>query len=325
MLKMEYFYYIIEIHKTGSINRAADKLYLSQPYLSLVLKEMENRLGVRLFHRTNRGVTLTEAGREFLDYALQIVSLTEKAEGLKERYFPSQSQLDIFSMPSFTMMDLFRGYTASHSGTTQICWSEMPNAQVLEEIQQGKCNIGLHYMTSPEYDPVTAILRDKGINFTPLVDEPICAVVNTICPLAHQKSICLKELQELEFLVESIKLPGKKYPVENNPFPDKLIKRHDSPTFNNNRSMLYYLTKSSHSFCVGQKALNLTNPFVQFGALKYIPISDIKTRFITGYLTSDNRDSSSAEEDFINYLESFFKIYNSAGEDKDLVIQRFLP
>lgn len=325
MLKMEYFYYTIEIHETGSINRAAERLYLSQPYLSLVLKEMENRLGVRLFHRTNKGVTLTEAGREFLDYSLQIVSLAEKAGGLKEKYFPSKSRVDIFSMPSFTMMDLFRGYTAGHSGTAQICWSEMPNAQVLEEMQQGKCNIGLHYMTSLEYGPAMVLFRDKGINFTPLVDEPMCVVVNTNCPLARKKSICLKELQNLEFLVESIKLPGSKHPVENNPFPDKLVKRRDSPTFNNNRSMLYYLTKSSHSYCVGQKALNLTNPFVQFGALKYIPISDISTSFITGYLTSDNRDSSPEEEDFISYLESFFKMYNSTGGDKDLAIQRFLP
>ena len=314
MLKMEYFYYIVEIQKTGSINRAAEKLYLSQPYLSQILKEMEHQLGVQLFHRTNKGVTLTDAGTEFLDYSQKIITLAEKSEGLREKYTRPQGSLAIYSMPSFTMMDLYHRYIATHSEPVEIAWSEMPNGQVFEEIQQGTCNVGLYYMTSQEYDVNMSLLRDKGINFTPLVEEPLCAVLNTSSPLAQQESVTLKELETLDFMVESIKLPGRKHPVDNNPFPKILKKRRDTPTFNNNRSMLYYLTKSDRSFCVGQKALNLTNPFVQFGAIKYVPISDIRTRFVTGYLTSDNKESSPLEEDFINYIETFFKNYTSGGE-----------
>ena len=46
MLKMEYFYYMKEVCQTGSINRAAENLYISQPYLSQTLKKIEQQLGV---------------------------------------------------------------------------------------------------------------------------------------------------------------------------------------------------------------------------------------------------------------------------------------
>ena len=51
--------YIITISEIGSINRAAEKLYVSQPSLTSAIKETEKELGIVLFNRTARGVTLT--------------------------------------------------------------------------------------------------------------------------------------------------------------------------------------------------------------------------------------------------------------------------
>ena len=64
--------YIITISEIGSINRAAEKLYVSQPSLTSAIKELEKELGIVLFNRTGRGVTLTADGAEFLPYARQV-------------------------------------------------------------------------------------------------------------------------------------------------------------------------------------------------------------------------------------------------------------
>ena len=71
--------YIVEISKCGSINKAAQKLFLSQSGISTAVRELENELGIRVLARSNRGVEFTPEGKEFLSYA---VSLLEQKRGL---------------------------------------------------------------------------------------------------------------------------------------------------------------------------------------------------------------------------------------------------
>lgn len=61
--------YVLEISRCGSISKAAQALCLTQPYLSNILKDLENELHITIFTRTRKGVILTEAGKEFLQYA----------------------------------------------------------------------------------------------------------------------------------------------------------------------------------------------------------------------------------------------------------------
>ena len=75
--------YIITIAETKSINKAAEKLYVSQPSLTSAVQELEKELGLTLFYRSGRGVTLTNDGAEFLLYARQLYS---QYEGIMDRY-----------------------------------------------------------------------------------------------------------------------------------------------------------------------------------------------------------------------------------------------
>ena len=75
--------YILEVDRCGSMNRAARNLFLSQSALSAAIAEVERELGVTIFLRTNRGVTLTEEGREL---TAQIAPLVERSRKL-ERYY----------------------------------------------------------------------------------------------------------------------------------------------------------------------------------------------------------------------------------------------
>ena len=61
--------YVIEVVSAGSISRAAERLFVTQPSLSNAIRELEQELGVELFLRTSRGVALTQDGAEFLGYA----------------------------------------------------------------------------------------------------------------------------------------------------------------------------------------------------------------------------------------------------------------
>ena len=75
--------YAIAIAECGSLNKAAETLYIAQPSLSLSMQELERELGITIFNRSGRGVTLTQDGAEFLLYARQIYS---QYESLLEKY-----------------------------------------------------------------------------------------------------------------------------------------------------------------------------------------------------------------------------------------------
>ena len=68
-MTLQQLYYIIVISETGSLNKAAERLYVSQPSLSSAVKELEKEIGISIFNRTGKGVTLTADGMEFLPHA----------------------------------------------------------------------------------------------------------------------------------------------------------------------------------------------------------------------------------------------------------------
>ena len=80
---MQQLRYLIAIAEYGSINAAAQNLYASQSNLSTAIKELEQELGITVFTRSNRGVTLTNDGTELLGYAHQVI---EQADMLERRY-----------------------------------------------------------------------------------------------------------------------------------------------------------------------------------------------------------------------------------------------
>ena len=66
--------YLIEIERSGSLSAAAQKLYISQSYLSRVVHDTEQEYHLTVFTRDRRGLTLTEGGRLFLEMAKELVN-----------------------------------------------------------------------------------------------------------------------------------------------------------------------------------------------------------------------------------------------------------
>ena len=71
--------YVAVFHHSN-ITKAAEKLHLAQPSVSLAIKELEEYYGIRLFERMGRRILPTEGGKEFYGYALHIVSLFDEME-----------------------------------------------------------------------------------------------------------------------------------------------------------------------------------------------------------------------------------------------------
>ena len=71
---------LVAVYQKGSVTRAAEALHLSQPSVSLAIKELEDYYGVELFTRMGRRIVPTECGNAFYGYAVHVVSLMDELE-----------------------------------------------------------------------------------------------------------------------------------------------------------------------------------------------------------------------------------------------------
>lgn len=80
-----HFKYAVEIAKTKSISKAAENLYMGQPNLSRAIKELEENLGITIFNRTTKGISITPEGEQFLQYAKRIIAQVNEVEEIYKK------------------------------------------------------------------------------------------------------------------------------------------------------------------------------------------------------------------------------------------------
>ena len=87
--------YVVAVADTRNITEAARRVFISQPSLTAAIQDLENEMNLVIFNRTNKGVTITNEGDEFLSYARQVL---EQAALLEDRYKGNVGGNTIFSV-----------------------------------------------------------------------------------------------------------------------------------------------------------------------------------------------------------------------------------
>ena len=94
-MNLQYLKYAVEVANSGSINKAAEKLYMDQSNLSRCIKELESSLGVNIFERSSRGVKISPQGEEFLKYAKNILKQVDTLENMFRSDFAEKKKFSI--------------------------------------------------------------------------------------------------------------------------------------------------------------------------------------------------------------------------------------
>ena len=140
-------HYVITIAETKSFNKAAEKLYVSQPSLTSAMKELEKELGISIFYRNGRGAVLTNDGTEFLLYAKQIYgqyeSVLEKygKGGSYKKKFGVSTQHYSFAVKAF--VDMAREFDMSKY---EFAIRETRTGEVISDVNTMKSEIGVLYL-----------------------------------------------------------------------------------------------------------------------------------------------------------------------------------
>ncbi len=187
--------YAVTVAQQASMNRAAQTLYLSQSSLSASIQNLEQEIGLTLFSRTNRGVTVTPEGEEFLLYARQIVEqyrLTEEKYVLKKetkKSFSVSAQHYTFAVKAFIEM-------AKQYRLEQYAFGiyECKTAEILENVRSYKSELGVLYLDDFNREILLRLIAESGLEFTELFPCRTFVFLAAAHPLAAQPSIAMEEL-----------------------------------------------------------------------------------------------------------------------------------
>jgi DNA-binding transcriptional LysR family regulator len=167
--QLEYFLAIVDHDGFG---RAADHLHVAQPSLSQAMAKLERELGVTLFHRIGRGVTLSRAGTELVEPARQVLrdlrtarASMDSMKGLK------RGSVELVAMPSpgiEPLATLIHRFTRHHPGVTVEVGAAFTPEEVVDGVRQGRCELGL--VGSP------ASMRVAGVDVLELEEQPFVLI-----------------------------------------------------------------------------------------------------------------------------------------------------
>ena len=171
-MNLKHLEYFTAVAKYGSINKAAQSLYISQPHLSHIIKDIEDGVGSALFRRTKQGVSLTEEGQRFLEHANTIMQEMENLRQISKKSRRPADSLSI-SMTKFShTMESFIELCQQQELHESFCYklNEGSTIDVIGDVEAGDADIGVIHFAGEQYEDIMSLLRKKELKYIPLTE-----------------------------------------------------------------------------------------------------------------------------------------------------------
>jgi DNA-binding transcriptional LysR family regulator len=187
--------YVRTVADKGTISEAAKALFLSQPSLTTAIHGLETEMGITIFYRTNKGITLTSDGEEFLGYARQVLEQTAlieekyagKASG-KHRFCVSTQHYS-FAVEAF--VDLLRQYSGEEY---DFHLRETQTYELIEDVAHLHSELGVLYLNRFNETILRKTLRTNELTFHTLFTARPHVFVGSSNPLAQKVAVTLEDL-----------------------------------------------------------------------------------------------------------------------------------
>lgn len=193
--------YAITVAETGTITEAASKLYISQPSLTNAIHELEKEMNIIIFNRTNKGISISKEGEDFLGYARQVL---EQAAILEDKYkgdnggkkkFCVSTQHYSFAVNAF--VDLIKKF-----GQDEYDFSlrETQTYEIIEDVARMRSEIGILFLNDFNEKVITKILKSYDLEFQQLFVARPHVFISRKHPLAQNQVIINEELEQYPYL-----------------------------------------------------------------------------------------------------------------------------
>lgn len=196
-LNYHHLYYFWVIATEGGIARAAERLRLGQPALSMQLKQLEEQLGVELFERRHKKLILTEAGKMALDYANEIFRLgPEMVEALHDRLVSSRVHVQLGALDSVPKRFIYRLVRAAYDvAPCSVSVFEGKDDELLRELLAHRIDLILTHQAP-------AVTAERRLFTRPLAKLPV--IVCGAAKFRHLKKGFPKSMDQQPFVMPTI-------------------------------------------------------------------------------------------------------------------------
>lgn len=196
-MTIQQFRYFAKIVDCGSMSEAASKLHISQPSLSIAIRELENEIGKMLFQRSKKGITITQDGMEFLGYVRQVLQQMNLIEG---RYIQGTATRQKFSVSSHHYLfiaNAFVDFINQFDGDEYtFALRETTTWGIIEDVKNLRSEIGIMYMSNFNRQVISKVLKENYLKFDPLFSKKPRIFLYRQHPLAKREKVTLDDLQE---------------------------------------------------------------------------------------------------------------------------------
>ncbi|MEA4919555.1 MAG: LysR family transcriptional regulator [Clostridiaceae bacterium] len=194
--------YALEVERTGSITKAAENLFMGQPNLSRVIKDLEDAADIKIFSRTSKGIIPTENGRIFLDKAREIVHQSQELEGMFKNGKNSRQVFNVVGQSSYSLIYAFNRTVEllSAEGNYDCFLEECHAGEVLERVLHDDSHIGVMRVNSADLETLQSAFWEKNIRCSIIGSFGYLLIMCSDHPLAKEKKICPAMLDEFPTL-----------------------------------------------------------------------------------------------------------------------------
>lgn len=188
--------YAVEVARIGSLNKAADRLFVAQPNISRSIKELEADLGITIFDRTTKGMVLTPQGEEFINYAKGILNQIEQVEMLYKGGSVKKQRFSISVPRASYISEAFAQFSKTiGKDAAELFYKETNSQRTIHNILENDYHLGI-IRYADNYDKYfKTLLEEKGLNYEMVAEFTYCLIMSRQNPLAEKENVTFDDLR----------------------------------------------------------------------------------------------------------------------------------
>lgn len=306
-MKIEQIRQVLRIYQSGSINKAAQNLFLSQPYISNSLKSLERELQQKIFIRSYNGIQLTEFGKIFIQNAQGLLKYADQIEYAAKDFSSAQIPLSFSVSVSYLLFAqaVFRNLMEQHeNAAVNFRYNQTSVSEILMDVYDRSVELGLISIPTIDKSKWLAKMEIDDLVFEPIYSSKPAAMFSVHHGIENGKTeISLKELHEFPMTIISEKLPildmvNKKM---------RAIMGAKTLIEVNDRTTAHEFIQSKNAYaCVANCTPAYKNvPF--FSYAKVLPIKDTPFDFEIGWVYRKDTYHSALAVEFMQQIEALLK------------------
>lgn len=190
--------YAVAIAETHSLNKAAEKLFVGQPNLSRAIKELENDIGITIFERSAKGMTLTPDGGIFIKYAKSILKQIDDVENMFKENYPKKQRFSISVPRASYITEAFAQFTKTFTkeDEVEIFYKETNSMRTIKNVLEDDYKLGI-VRFAENYDKFYKnALEQKNLSYEMLTEFKYVLLMSKDSPLASIENITYDDLKD---------------------------------------------------------------------------------------------------------------------------------